>query len=123
MLVLPAVLVSAVSEAVEAILGQFSASRTVVQKVSQCWSCITGEETGNYPLIILALMFSSILCLMHSLYFLPHVVFALTFPSTPLLADFIRGQHHKSSSGPAGAAVPLPCPAQLADRWLKTTPE
>lgn len=32
------VLVSAVSDAVEAILGQFSSSRTVVQKVSQCWS-------------------------------------------------------------------------------------
>lgn len=37
------VLVSAVSDAVEAILGQFSASRTVVQKVSQCWS---GKENS-----------------------------------------------------------------------------
>lgn len=60
-LVLPAGLVSAVSEAVEAILGQFSASRTVVQKVSQCWSCSTGEEARNSPLMILVLMFSSIL--------------------------------------------------------------
>lgn len=42
-------------------MGQFSASRTVVQKVSQCWSCSTGEEARNSPLMILVLMFSSIL--------------------------------------------------------------
>lgn len=110
------VLVSTVSDAVEAILGQFSSSRTVVQKVSQCWSRITAEETRTYPLIILFLMFSSILvphvfCLSFPL----PVIFSLTCPSTALVPDFIGGQHHKSSPGPAGAAVPLPCPAQLVD--------
>ena len=42
---------------------------------------------------------------------------------SPLLSGLIRRQHHKSISGPSGAAVPLPSPAQLADRWLETPPE
>lgn len=69
------VLVSAVSDAVEAILGQFSSSRTVVQKVS--WSWITAEETGNDPGRYLVLTFSPI--------FVSHV-FALLFSACYFLS-------------------------------------
>lgn len=110
------VLVSAVSDAVEAILGQFSSSRTVVQKVSQCWRWVTAEETRNDPGITLVLIFSSIVVShVFSLLFSARRLLSLPFASSPRLPDSIRGQHHKSSSGPAGAAEPLPCPAQLAD--------
>lgn len=42
-----------------------------------------------------------------------------SFPSSGL----IWRQRHKSISGPSGAAVPLPRPAQLADWWLETPSE
>lgn len=75
------VLVSAVSDAVEAILGQFSSSRTVVQKVSQCWSSSRrNKNTAHTHTLILVLMFSSIFVphafslLSSARYFLSHLL-------------------------------------------------